>query len=62
MELSSAVSFATDKCCGIKETAEVDLFVRCMSSQGPKKELLGLLPLSGQTKRGRHSDYHVKMP
>src|SRR5678815_2240595 len=36
--------------CDIKDTAQVVLFVRYMSSQGPKEELLGLLPLSGQTR------------
>ncbi|GBM36958.1 General transcription factor II-I repeat domain-containing protein 2A [Araneus ventricosus] len=33
-----------------KDTAQVTLFFRYMSSQGPKEELLGLLPLSGQTR------------
>ena len=36
--------------CDIKDTAQVALFVRYMSSQGPKEEFLGLLPLSGQTR------------
>ncbi|GFT03825.1 general transcription factor II-I repeat domain-containing protein 2 [Trichonephila clavipes] len=30
--------------------AQVTFFVRYMSSQGPKEEFLGLLPLSGQTR------------
>ncbi|GBM96829.1 General transcription factor II-I repeat domain-containing protein 2A [Araneus ventricosus] len=43
---ASALSLAIDESCAI----QITLFVRCMSSQGPKEELLGLLPLSGQTR------------
>ncbi|KAK4880600.1 hypothetical protein RN001_008746 [Aquatica leii] len=50
LKLVSALSIAVDESCNINDTAEVSLFVRFISHLGPKEELLGLLPLKGQTR------------
>uniref|UniRef100_A0A8C4X7H4 HAT C-terminal dimerisation domain-containing protein n=1 Tax=Erpetoichthys calabaricus TaxID=27687 RepID=A0A8C4X7H4_ERPCA len=50
LKLVSALSIAVDESCDINDTAQVSLFVRFISSTGPKEELLGLLPLKGQTR------------
>ncbi|GFT82560.1 SCAN domain-containing protein 3 [Trichonephila clavipes] len=46
----SPLSIAVDESCGINDTAQVSLLVRFMSHSGSKEELLGLLPLKGQTR------------
>ncbi|XP_036181109.1 protein ZBED8-like, partial [Myotis myotis] len=50
LKLVSALSIAVDKSCDINDTVQISLFVRFISSIGPKEELLGLLPLKGQTR------------
>ncbi|GFY15827.1 uncharacterized protein TNCV_1284721 [Trichonephila clavipes] len=50
LKLVSALPIAVDESCDINDTAQVTLFVRFMSHSGPKEELLGLLPLKGQTR------------
>lgn len=52
IRVTSALLLALHESCDIKNTAKVALFVRYMSSQGPKEELLWLLSLSGQTREG----------
>ncbi|XP_036164925.1 protein ZBED8-like, partial [Myotis myotis] len=50
LNLVSALLIAVDESCDRNDTAQVSLFVRFVSSTGPKEELLGLLPLKGQTR------------
>ncbi|XP_059530893.1 general transcription factor II-I repeat domain-containing protein 2A-like isoform X5 [Myotis daubentonii] len=50
LKLVSALSIAVDESCDINDTAQISLCVRFISSTGPKEELLGLLPLRGQTR------------
>uniref|UniRef100_A0A8C5PAV1 HAT C-terminal dimerisation domain-containing protein n=1 Tax=Leptobrachium leishanense TaxID=445787 RepID=A0A8C5PAV1_9ANUR len=50
LKVVSALLIAVDESCDLNDTAQVSLFVRFMSATGPKEELLGLLPLKGQTR------------
>ncbi|GBM85118.1 hypothetical protein AVEN_62873-1 [Araneus ventricosus] len=49
LKLVSASSIALDESWDINETVQLSLFVRFISSTAPEKEILGLLPLKGQT-------------
>ncbi|GBM61434.1 hypothetical protein AVEN_70787-1 [Araneus ventricosus] len=48
-KLVSASSIDVGQSWDLNEKAQVSLFVRFISSTAPKKELLGLVPLKGQT-------------
>lgn len=48
LKFVSVLSIAVDKSCDINDTAQVSLFVQFILFMGPK-EVLGLLPLKGQT-------------
>ncbi|GFS49201.1 uncharacterized protein TNCV_2410401 [Trichonephila clavipes] len=50
IEHTFALSFAIEESCDKKVTAQFAIFVRYMSFEDPKEELLGLLSLSGQTR------------
>ncbi|XP_071035384.1 general transcription factor II-I repeat domain-containing protein 2-like [Parasteatoda tepidariorum] len=50
LKFVSALSIAVDESCDINDTAQVLLFARFMSHSGASEELLGLLPLKGQTR------------
>ncbi|GFW72926.1 uncharacterized protein TNCV_830491 [Trichonephila clavipes] len=50
LKLVSALSIAVDESSVINDTAQVSLFARFMFNSSPKEELLGLLPLKGQTR------------
>ncbi|XP_036177180.1 general transcription factor II-I repeat domain-containing protein 2A-like, partial [Myotis myotis] len=50
LKLVSSLSIAVDESCDINDTAQVSLSVQFISSTGPKEELLGFLPLRGQTR------------
>ncbi|XP_031331198.1 general transcription factor II-I repeat domain-containing protein 2-like [Photinus pyralis] len=60
LKMVSALAIAVDESCDINDTAQVSLFVRFISSTGPKEELLGLLPLKGQTRGEDIADAVIK--
>ncbi|XP_075210213.1 protein FAM200C-like [Lycorma delicatula] len=49
LKSASTLSIAVDESCDINDKAQVSLSVRFISTTGPTEELLGLLPLKGQT-------------
>ncbi|GFY11921.1 uncharacterized protein TNCV_4974211 [Trichonephila clavipes] len=50
LKLASTLPIAVDESCDLNDIAQYSPFVRFISTTGPKEELLGLLPLKGQTR------------
>lgn len=50
VQSATAISISADESCDIIDTAQVALFVRYISTLGPKEELFGIIALKGQTR------------